>query len=289
MSNTITSLKKEGKLSEAYDRAISMLEQNKLVDKQDVWLTRAYAWVLHAQLKRLSFISNPTAYQSKLQEIFAAKIDIEEDMFWSSVAFSLRANLAVLVENNMPMALDLLVLVDFAQMSKSNGLSSVIKIVQKHFKEHKDYQSLIETIGFDKFVDEDFISYIPEGGRPIMSLVEQLIISYSKVLLAGQPDMHNPFVTHVDKEKVNTWIPIIDNLSRKSMEYPLYFKAKLLQAVGSNQAAIDCVIQFAKSNSRKFWVWTLLGDLHSNEKNLQKAYYSKAIDCGGDPKFLIGA
>src|SRR5690606_3197491 len=103
----------------------------------------------------------------------------------------------------------------------------------------------------------------------------QAYIAYSKKLLEG--DAVDPFGQQraVDKEKIRTFLPQLDKIidERPEYQYPPYFKAKLLLALGDDENILSSFLPFAKQKRNDFWVWEVMAEIFPDDKEIQFACY----------------
>lgn len=72
-----------------------------------------------------------------------------------------------------------------------------------------------------------------------------------------------------------------------AFQYPPYFKAKLLLALGSEENVLSAFLPFAKQKRNDFWVWGMMADIFHDDKDLQFSCYCKALSLKTSDDFLI--
>jgi hypothetical protein len=70
-------------------------------------------------------------------------------------------------------------------------------------------------------------------------------------------------------------------------QYPPYFKAKLLLALGDSENILSVFIPFAKQKRNDFWVWDLMAEIFSEDKEMSFACYCKALSLRTPEDFLV--
>ena len=92
-----------------------------------------------------------------------------------------------------------------------------------------------------------------------------------------------------DKEKIRQFIPQLKEIIEKHSEYqyPPYFKAKLLLASGDDENVLSAFLPFAKQKRNDFWVWELMAEIFSEDKNMQFVCYCKALSLKTPEDFLV--
>lgn len=135
-------------------------------------------------------------------------------------------------------------------------------------------KNLIEWWNLDNIKDKDCEPYTMDNGRKIMSTAEQAYIAYAKIMLAEVVEKK------ANCEVVKNYIDILGSVVEKhpDFQYPPYFRAKLLLAIGYNEEAVQVLLPFAQRKSRDFWVWQLLGEA-VNDSDLCFSCYCKALTC----------
>lgn len=135
-------------------------------------------------------------------------------------------------------------------------------------------KTFIEWWNLDNIKDKDCEQYTMDNGRKIMSTAEQAYIAYAKILLAEIAE------NKADTAVVKNYIDILGSVVEKhpDFQYPPYFRAKLLLAIGSNEEAVRVLLPFAQKKNKDFWVWQLLGEAVSDPE-LRFSCYCKALTC----------
>lgn len=165
------------------------------------------------------------------------------------------------------------------------GFSRLYRTILRVMKDDDRLGLVIEQLGFDRFSDEDFTAAKMKNGRSAMSLVELVIIRYTKYLLtAGLLEETDEEV----KRKVLEWIQRICTLERPGMKWPPYSKAKLYIRIKEFSKAFQVLKPFALRHQSEFWVWSLLSEMFPDDLNTKKACLARALLCPKSDKFKIG-
>ena len=158
----------------------------------------------------------------------------------------------------------------------------------KGYKNWSGYLTFADWWNFENFRREDFLKEEVKG-KMMMSISEQAYIAYSNKLLEGEPLDHFGQQKVIDKKKIQTFLPKLDSLIDKhpDYQYPPYFKAKLLLVLGSNENVLSAFFPFAKQKRNDFWVWELMAEIFSHDKDIQFACYCKALTLKTPEDFLV--
>jgi len=307
----INELRKAGKFSEAHNMAVSALEN----EPDNIWNRRAYAWVIYEFIKAntdsdklTSFFEwldkaknlNPKidsdAYRSESEFLSLSaspSLPHSDTMVFDSIAFQIgkvARELSLQNQSGNRSLLHLFNIIKQFNFSKpSDGYSFILKSFLKGLKETAHFKEFADWWGFANLRPEDFKPEVFQG-REIMALAEQLYIAYSKALLKGEQSEHNGFVMHniINIGHIESFLPDLDKIisNHPDYTYPLYFKAKLLLAIGKRDEAVQEYLPFARHKQNDFWVWELLAELQADDNN-KLACYCKALTCTSPPKFLV--
>lgn len=306
----IKALRQAGKL----DEALAMAQEELNANPENIWGKRNISWVYYEYLKKYADTTDFELFKETLIKIQELKLQEDEKILYDNSAWQVgkmvfHLNSQNNIDYNQIYEL-FLIIKEFHFTKLSDAYSFLLKAFQKAFKEKKNegfnasafennsrYRELIQWWGLEHFQEKD---YQPEefNNRKIMSLVEQVIISYSKTILIGDQNLSireriegQSENNLVNPDQVDEFMPFLDQVIKNHGEYqyPLYFKAKLLEAIGKNQEAITFLIPFVKKKKRDFWTWELLGELHGIDSDEHFACLCKALSLKTQDKFLIGA
>ncbi len=309
-------LRKSGKLEDALAIANEDLEKDQL----NIWNKRSIAWVYYEFLKLHSNIENIDKSIDFLTKLKALELPEDESMIFDSFAFQIGKLIFNLGHEKH---IDFIKLNSIFETIKnfhfskpSEGYSFLHKAFHKGHKGWSRYLEFADWWNFDNFRTED---YLPEiyNDQKLMSLVEQGYIAYSKKLFEGtivqsNETYHNhqqkevkihreelplaasseceiSLAKTIDKEKVQSFLPKLDLIIEKHPEYqyPQYYKAKLLLALGGNDDILANFIPFALKNRNKFWVWEVLADIYPNKNENKLSCLCKALSLKNPDEFTI--
>ncbi|UCS94975.1 hypothetical protein KZP23_08175 [Echinicola marina] len=284
----IKELRKTGKLEEALEMANQALE----TEPDNIWNKRAAAWVYYDYLKKSSQPDSFDAFKENLIKIKSLQLPEDEKMVFDNLAWQI---------GSMVFGLHKLEHVDYG---KINGLLDIIK--EFHFTKpseaysfiykafHKGYQNWSKYLefadwwNFENFLPEDYLKEEFKD-KKIMAIAEQAYIAYSKKLLEGE--LVDPFGQEraIDKNKIKIFLHQLDKIIEKRPEYqyPPYFKAKLLLALGDDENILSSFLPFAKQKRNDFWVWEVMAEIFPDEKEVQFACYCKALSLKTPEDFLV--
>jgi hypothetical protein len=119
-----------------------------------------------------------------------------------------------------------------------------------------------------------------------MAIAEQAYIAYAKHLLPKQTQSGEKIF---NKEKAEAFLPVLSQIVEDypQFQYPAYFNAKLLLALGDNENMLESLLPFAKKKSNNFWVWDILSEAFSNNEEIVFACYCKALSCKSPEEMLV--
>lgn len=280
----IKEFRQAGKLDEAYSMAKAELE----AEPDNVWSKRNMSWVLYSQLD--ASVHNLSAFLAKIEELKQLELPATEDMFWENISIAIfRAARAINKElpldlNNLHQLFD--GIKELPLKKDTKWYSVLYAAFHKGMKESNRYIEFANWWGFENFKTEDYLKEKMSNGREIMSIVEQAYISYAKHLLTPEISFEG---LGINKEDIVEFIPKIKELEEihPEYQYPAYFHAKLLLAIGDKENMLSTILPFAKKKQNDFWVWEIMGDAFSNEQDKTFACYCKALTCYSPENMLV--
>lgn len=284
----IKELRQAGKLDEALQMAHQALE----AEPENIWNKRASAWVYYDYLKKNAQPESFIAFKENLTKIKDLQLPEDEKMVFDNCAWqigSLVFGLQKTEHIDYGKINELFEIIrDFQFTKPSEAYSFIYKAFHKGYQNWSNYLTFADWWNFDNLRSEDYLKEEFKG-KKMMSIAEQAYIAYSKKLLEGEP--LDPFGHQrvIDKEKIQSFLPILDSLIDKhpDYQYPPYFKAKLLLASGSDENVLSAFIPFAKQKRNDFWVWELMAEIFPNDKEIQFACYCKALSLKTPEDFLV--
>ena len=284
----INELRQAGKLDEALQMANKALES----EPYNIWNKRAAAWVYYDYLKKNAQPELYEAFKDNLIKIKDLQLPEDEKMVFDNCAWQI-GSLVFALQNTEHVDYGKInelfeIIRDFNFTKPSEAYSFIYKAFHKGYQNWSNYLTFADWWNFENLRSEDYLKEEFKG-KKMMSIAEQAFIAYSKKLLEGEP--LDPFGQQriIDKEKIQSFLPKLDSLIDKQpdYQYPPYFKAKLLLASGSDENVLSAFIPFAKQKRNDFWVWELMAEIFSEDKEIQFACYCKALSLKTPEDFLV--
>jgi hypothetical protein len=284
----IKELRKAGKLNEALVMANQFLE----AEPNNIWNKRAAAWVYYDYLKKNAQPVSFEEFKDNLIKIKDLQLPEDEKMIFDNCAWQIGRMVfsmqkAEQVEYGKINEL-FEIIEEFNFTKPSEAYTFIYKAFHKGYQNWSKYLAFADWWNFDNFRSEDYLKEEFKG-KKMMSIAEQAYIAYSKKLLEGVP--LDPFGQQrvIDKEKVQLFLPKLDSVisNHPEYQYPPYFKAKLLLALGSNENILSAFLPFAKQKRNDFWVWELMTEIFPEDEAVQFACYCKALSLKTPEDFLI--
>lgn len=284
----IKELRQAGKLDEALQLAIQALES----EPYNIWNKRAAALVYYDYLKKNAQPESFEAFKENLIKIKNLQLPEDEKVVFDNCAWQI-GRLVFALQNQDQVDYGKInelfeIIRNFHFTKPSEAYSFIYKAFHKGYQNWSNYLTFADWWNFDNLRSEDYLKE-EFNGKKIMSIAEQAYIAYSKKLLEGEA--LDPFGQQraIDKEKIQSFLPKLDALIDKhpDYQYPPYFKAKLLLASGSDENVLSAFIPFAKQKRNDFWVWELMAEIFSEDKDIQFACYCKALSLKTPEDFLV--
>lgn len=287
-SKEIKELRLQGKLEEALKLTSQALE----TEPENIWNKRAAAWVYYDYLKKNTQPESFEAFKENLIKIKGLQLPEDEKMLFDNCAWQI---------GSLIFALQKAEHVDYAKINElfeiitefhftkpSEAYSFIYKAFHKGYQNWSSYLTFADWWNLENLRSEDFLKE-EFNGKKIMSIAEQAYIAYSKKLLEGEA--LDPYGQQrlIDTHKIQTFLPKLNTLIDKhpDYQYPPYFKAKLLLALGSVENVLSAFIPFAKQKRNDFWVWELMAEIFSKDKEIQFACFCKALSLKTPEDFLV--
>lgn len=279
----INELRKAGKL----DEAMEMVNQSLEAEPDNIWNKRAAAWVFYDYLKQFGKVETFDTFIEYLIKIKNLNLPEDQKMVFDQCAWKV-GSIVFELQKNEPVDYEKInqlveIIRDFHFTKPSEAYSFLYKAFHKGYKNWASYLEFADWWNLDNLRAEDYLKQEFKG-KKTMSIGEQAYIAYSKKLLEGK-DLKRG----IDKEKIQSFLPKLDSLIKKhpEYEYPPFYKAKLLLAIGNEEDVLSAFLPFAKQKRKEFWVWELMGDIFPEDKDIQFACYSKALSLKTSEEFLV--
>jgi hypothetical protein len=307
-ASEIKQLRIEGKLEEAlalatkeYDEAIARLpsvEEDGALSKLKalsnqaslLWPKRNLSWVYYEFVKKNSEPGQFDVFLSNLNNIKELELPADEQMLLDQVSWQVGKMVFALLrqesidKNKLDLVFD--AIQHFHYKQPSEGYSFLFKSFQKAFKDTDKYIQFVDWWQLKNLRPEDFQPEKMADGKELMSVAEQAYMTYAKHLLPKQ----TPFGEVVfNKEEVESFLPILSDVIENypQFQYPAYYKAKLLLALGDRDNMPSALLPFAKKKRNDFWVWEILSEVFPDDPEKVMACLCKALSCKSPEEMLI--
>ena len=283
----IKELRQSGKLEEALD----MVKAELALQPDNIWAKRNISWVYYEYLKQNVALGDLDSFISNLSIIKSLGLPTEETMFFENIGWQIGSLVfkTVGIPNFQYAKLFQVYEISktFTFSKPSEVYSFLYKAFHKFLKDSENYLQFADWWNFENFRNEDYQKETLPNGREMMAIVEQAYIAYAKHLLPKR-NPNGEFV--FDKEKAIAFIDKISILeeSYPDYQYPAYFKAKLLLALGDKDHMLESLLPFAKKKRNDFWVWEILAEAFSYDTEKVFACYCKSLSCTSPEEMLVG-
>ena len=284
----IKELRKAEKLDEALEKANQALK----AEPDNIWNKRAAAWVYYDYIKKYVQPASFELFKENLLKIKELQLPEEEKMVFDNSAWQIGKIVFGLEKQEQVDYGKINELFDIIQefhfTKPSEAYSFIYKAFHKGYQNWSRYLEFADWWNFDNFRPEDYLKEEFKG-KKIMSIAEQAYIAYSKKLLEGEPVGSFGERRAINKEKIRAFLPQLDRIINEHPEYqyPPYFKAKLLLALGDGENILSAFLPFAKQKRNDFWVWEVMAEIFPDDKEIQFACYCKALSLKTPEDFLV--
>lgn len=281
----IKELRQAGKLEEALLMAKAELQE----DPENIWAKRNISWVYYEYLKHLASADHLDNFIVGLGKIKNLNLPAEETMLFDNVSWQVGKMvfaLSKLQHADVQKIIEIFELTQAFHFTKpSEGYSFLFKAFHRALKETDRYLVFADWWNFENFRPEDFQKDKLPDGKEIMSIVEQAYITYAKHLLPKQTQFELLF----DKQKVESFLPLLNKIIEQhpQYQYPAYYKAKLLLALGDNDNMLSALLPFARKRRNDFWVWDILSETFRADEEKVLACFCRALTCPSPEEMLV--
>ena len=283
----IKELRKSGRLAEALEMASAEFD----LDPENIWTKRNLSWVYYEYLKANALPDCYDEFISWLTKLAALELPEDEKMLFDTLTFQVgKLVFALLKQEPIPVQKikqlgDLIRSFHFSKPSE--GYSFLLKGFHKGLKDSGHYLDFVDWWGFENLSPQDFEKEKLPTGKEIMALAEQIYIAYAKQLLP-QKDLNGN--VYFNRKKVEEFLPALEALAEKNptYQYPPYFQAKLLLALGNNENVLSSLIPFARKKQNDFWVWEVLAEAVEGNPEEVFSCYCRALLCQSPEEMLVG-
>jgi hypothetical protein len=286
--STITSLRKAGRLVDAWHLADLRLQENKNDQKNNLNMAWVYYDFLKAAINK-NKIADVTKIIDKINHL---NISTSEHLFYDNCAWQIGKwifNLALNPEKNRYQAYLLFESIKQFNFSKpEKSYSFLLKAFLKIFKGHFNFLAFVEWWGFENLIDEDKKpgSY---NDKKVMSLAESGYLNYAKVLCSHfeKENDHAGNKRPVKTEKIKRFAK---TLEIQALNYPgflNYYLSRIYLVLEEKKAAFKAILPFVLQKQNQFWVWELMADIFSDDRKKQMNCLCTALTCKTKPEFLV--
>jgi len=287
----VNKLRKAGRMEEAYNLAKKELNS----DPDNIWNKRSMAWVLIMYLKQYAYSSENQKFLQTLSEFKDLKMPYNENeaMIFDNLKCWIAKFLSQLTKEDNP---DTDLFEEFWEYIKeipypkpSEMHSSILRFFLKLKDKWNKIEDFLDWWDFNHFRKEDYEPLVMEE-RTVMPLVEQAYLALAKSIIKGESKNPLEYKETINQEKLDRVLKEMQTLYQEHPEYEYfpYYIGLLLSAKGNNTKALGELLPFAREHTGRFWVWTLLGDIHKEDEEIQMACYCRGLMCKEPDKMTIG-
>lgn len=282
----VKELRKEGKLDEALILALEELKTN----PENIWSKRSISWVYYEFLKGASERNDYLSFIDYLNKVIDLELNDEkmlmDNLIWPINKMFYQLSSQSPIDYNK--SEELLQKIKQLNLEKpSTNFSILIKALHKTFKDSPLYISLIDWIGFENLMDQDFLEE-EYNNRKNMATAELVYINYAKHLEQGIALDAFGQQREYDLVKIKKFIPKLEQLifNYPNYTFPPYFKAKLLLRLGDGDI-MKSFLPFAKQKRNDYWVWQLISEIHKKDIDIVFSSLAKALSLKTPDNFLV--
>ena len=284
----IKELRKSGRL----DEALAMAQEELNAQPDNIWAKRNISWVYYEYLKKYVQEINFEGFIENLIKIKDLNLPENEVMIFDTSAYQV-GSMLFKIQSSEPIDYSKInqifdIIRDFHFTKPAESYSFLMNAFQNGYQNWSRFIEFVEWWGLQNFMDKDFQEE-EFNNRKRSSLAEKVYSAFSKKLIEGEAVDAYGTNREVDKNKINSFLPILDNIIEKYPDYKYlpYYKAQMLLAIGDKESGLDAFLPFAKQKQNDFWVWGLMAEIFEDDKDLQFACYCKALSLRTPNDFLI--
>jgi len=287
----IKELRQAGKLEEAYAMAKAELDEvySSLIPdnlegeslmgsgfwatKKDlIWAERNISWVYYDYLKVNNESQNFEQFVYWLNEIKKLYLPHEEKMLFEQLCWQVGKMAFSLIKSN--------------PQDHNNGIHLFEAIQSFYFPKPSEGYSFLFKALHKSLKDTDYYVQFADWWNFQKAIAEQAYIAYAKQLLPKQTQQGEIVF---NKEKAEAFLPVLSQIIEDypHFQYPAYFNAKLLLALGNKVNILESLLPFAKKKRNDFWVWEILAEAISSDPEKVFACYCKALSCKSPDEMLV--
>jgi hypothetical protein len=282
----IKALRQEGKLQEA----LTLAKEELQAEPDNIWSKRNISWVYYEYLKQNSTKEYFDSFILWIKEIEKLNLPEDEEVFFKQLCWIIGKFAFILLKEEPMDVQKSFRLFDairpFPFPKPSEGYSFLFKALHKLLKGSDHYLQFADWWEFKNFRNEDFQKEKLPNGKEIMSIAEQAYIACAGHLL---PKHTQDGGLVFDRQKAEAFLPVLSAIVEDypQFQYPPYFHAKLLLALGSRENMLNLLLPFAKKKRNDFWVWEILAEAFSDDSEKVFACYCRALYCKSPEEMLV--
>lgn len=285
---TITSLRKAGRLVDAWHLAHQKLMEN----SDDRTYNLNMAWVYYDFLKMAIGKNKPGDVTKIVDKIKSLNIPENDHMFFDSCSWQLGKWVFALArqpEKNMHRAYQLFeAIMHFNFTKPEKGYSFLLKAFLKIFKAHYNFLAFADWWGFENLTDEDKKpgSF---NNKKTMSLAENCYLNYAKVLSArfAIKTENTGDEMPIKPEKIKGFVEVLETQIQNYPGFLNYYLARIYIGLQEKKAALRVILPFVLQKQNQFWVWELMADIFIDDPIKQMNCLCTALSCKTKPEFLV--
>jgi len=282
----IKTLRQQGKLAEALEMATALLKS----DSENIRSKRSLSWVYYDYLKKYAEERNHAGFTATLLSLKDLGLPQEEIMVFDNSLWQI-GKVLYQVNGATPDFTVINSIFDAIKTFQFTKPSEGYSFIYKGFHKVPNWSRYVEFADWWDFKNFRPGDYDEEEfrGKKTMALAEQAYIAYSRNLAEGEIIDLSGSARIVNQEKIKDFLPHLDALIQQypNYQYPPYFKAKLLLALGNEEDALIAFLPFARQKKNNFWIWDLLAEIHSADSDINFACYCKALSLNTPDDFLV--
>ena len=280
METTVNQLRKSGKLKDAY-----LMAENKLIiePKYEPYL-QDMQWVYYSYLKLAVDINNAEMLYRITDKIYDLSyldnLMFNESVNWQLVKF---INKQPGLSSGRSRLFDFLLLVNklITGFGASQSKSVLIKTMLKKTKGHDYAWMIVDMLGLDNYMDQDFVSETYKDVK-MMPLYEQLLYTFIKTWLQSLEDNNADAVS-----KLSEVMEILNEKKINKYKFTAYYQAKVYLMANLQEDAYRSAINFVRKNYSQSWAWEMVAKC-TNDSEQQISLLIYALSVAQKEAFSVG-
>jgi hypothetical protein len=282
MNKTVHQLRKEGKLNEAWQTAVSMRKNNPADRRAELEL----AWVYYDFLKREAGNGNYRNFLRVCRQLSEISLENNDDMLREQLSWAFFRMLRKIVDDKLAgfetIAEMTNMYVSIIGLEKpSLPQSLLLKTLLKTKTLEGPFWLLLPWMNSDMLRNEDLVAEVYEN-KKIIPLAERIFYAYAKSLIAE--------ARSGSRKALNGIRDLIRHSEtgdqKNKYSFADYYLAEANHLAGNNDKAVQYAETFAQNNHQKNWAWALLAKL-TGDSEKQLSFLAMAISLQRKETFLL--